>query len=279
MSVIAVGPALGIDGPLPVSPLHSLLKTEGVVVDRDATRVLNGVNLWGYPEGCPGLWEPCADGTFRTKSDNSTMSLPRFDSFVVYFPVTCSTISIGGDPDELVRRAEQVLKATESAGVEEALAQGVAQSTNPFFGDGNVSILNSGTAVSPGIALSHLEQAIGDTCRKGMIHATPAVIAGLQAFPLDGSEDTRLETANGTPVVSGSGYQGVDTPALSTPTATQDWVFATGPVEVHLGPIVITDIKETLDRSDNTVTFRAERYVLAVWDTALQAAILVDWAT
>ena len=34
-----------------------------------------------------------------------------------------------------------------------------------------------------------------------------------------------------------------------------------------------------LDRSDNVLTFRAERYVLAIWDGALQAAVLVDWST
>ena len=37
------------------------------------------------------------------------------------------------------------------------------------------------------------------------------------------------------------------------------------------------DITEVLDRSNNDVTFRAERYVLVEWDTVLQAAVLVDW--
>lgn len=288
----AVGPALDIDGPLPVAPPHSLLETRvwdldaqnepvlaSVVRSRDATRVLNGVNVWGYPEGCASLWEPCSDGTFRTKSEDSDWPLPRFDSFVVYKPVTCSTISVGADPEEFSRRAERALDAVLSAGIESALAQGVTQSSNPFFGDASVSILNSGTAVSPGVALSHLEDAIAATCRVGMIHATPGVVSGLQAFPLPGDDLTRLITANGTPVVSGMGYVGVDTPWLTTPGATEDWVFATGPVHVYLGPLVIYDVKESLDRSDNVLTFRAERYVVALWDTSLQAAILVDWAT
>ena len=85
----AVGPAFDLDGPLPVAPPHSLLETElldedgnrvGVVVERDATRVLNGVNVYSYPTGCPGLWEPCSDGTFRTKSADADWPLPRFDS-------------------------------------------------------------------------------------------------------------------------------------------------------------------------------------------------------
>jgi hypothetical protein len=277
MSVMAVGPALDIDGPLPVRPRHSLLETMGVVVSTDATRVLNGVNVYGYPTGCPSLWEPCSDGTYRTKGSESEQLLPRFDSFVVYKPITCSSIGMG-DPEDFSGRIAKVLEATLSSGVEEALAAGVDQSSNPFFGDAEVAVLNSGTAVSPGVGLSFLEEAIGATCRKGMIHATPAVIAALQAFPF-GDMEMNLETANGTPVVSGMGYQDVDTPWLATPDATEDWIFATGPVEVHLGPLVMTDISETLDRSDNTVTFRAEHYVVSIWDTALQAAVLVDWAT
>lgn len=272
----AVGPALDLDGPLPVAPPHSLLTVEGVVVERDATRVLNGVNVWGYPTGCSSLWEPCSDGTFRTKTDESEMSLSRFDSFVVYKPVTCSAIGLR-NPEELSERSSMVLDATLSAGVEQALAEGVEQSNNPFFGDANVADLTGATAVSAGVALSMLEEAIGATCRQGMIHATPAVIAALQAFPVGDGLDTRLVTANGTPVVSGMGYQDIDTPYLDTPGTTEDWIFATGPVRVYLGPVVTTSLRETLDRSDNTLTFRAERYVVAVWDGALQAAALVDW--
>lgn len=280
MSVMAVGPALDLDGPLPVAPPHSLLETEGVVQDRDATRVLNGVNLYGYPTGCPGLWEPCSDGTFRTKAVESEWPLPRFDSFVVYKGVFCSTISFGNDPDELFRRVEAVLDASISAGVERALAEGVEGSSNAFFADANVDILNSGTAVSPGVALSYLEDAIATTCRMGMIHASPGTIAGLQAFPLGAEEEVRrLQTANGTPVVSGHGYIDVDTPYVGTPGASEDWAFATGPVHVYLGPVRATTPKQSIDREDNVVTFFAERYVLAVWDTALQAAVLVDWAT
>jgi len=202
---VAVGPALDRDGPRPVAPPHSLLETdlvgqEGVVVERDAARVLNGVNVYGYPTGCPWLWEPCSDGTFRTKPDESEQLLPRFDSFVVGTSITCSAIGMG-DPDVFRGRAEAVLDATLSSGVESALAAGITGASNPFFGDADVDVLNSGTAVSPGVALSFLEEAIGTTCREGMIHATPAVIAGLQALPLGGEAEARLVTAKGTTVV------------------------------------------------------------------------------
>ena len=89
-----------------------------------------------------------------------------------------------------------------------------------------------------------------------------------------------MVTNNGTRVASETGLQGLDTPFLALPgTPDQDWIIATGPVHVYLGPLETTSTRDTLDRSDNTVVFRAERYVLAVWDTALQSAVLVDWGT
>jgi hypothetical protein len=254
-----------------------LLNTEGVLRDVPDSHIFNGVNLYGYPTDCPSLWEPCAEGTYREKDEGGEWPLPRFDSFVVYQAVTCSTLSVGGDPGDFAGRVERVLDATISAGVEQALAAGVTGSSNPFFGDANVDILNSGTAVTPRIGISFLEQAIGETCRLGMIHATPAVIAGLPA-PI-GPRNDMLTTGNDTPLVSGMGYQDVDTPYLSTPDTTEDWVFATGPVNVYLGAVRTEPIRTSLERDTNIVTFRAERYVLAVWDTALQAAVLVDWSS
>jgi hypothetical protein len=276
----AVGPALGIDGPLPVAPPQSLLNTPDIVVSQDATRVLNGVNVWMYPTGCSELWEPCSDGTFRTKSDESTQLTPRFDAFVVYKTVTCSTIGFDNAAlEDLSRRATAVLDATLSGAVEQALAAGVAGSSNPFFSDANMVDVTPtpGTAVSPRVGVSALEEAIGGTCRRGLLHLTPAVVAGLPA-PL--REGTTLATANGTPIASGMGYQGVEPQETDT---TEDWVFATGGVQVHLGPVTMTTPKQSVDRSDNVVTFRAEKYVLAVWDgidddTLAAAAVLVDWA-
>jgi hypothetical protein len=246
------------------------------VVERDATRVLNGVNVWAYPTGCSSTWEPCSDGTFRSKASDSDQPTSRFDSFVVYKPVTCSAIGLR-DPQELFDRAEAALDATVSAAVERALAEGVEQSTNPFFGDANVDDVTSGTAVSARVGLSHLEEAIGSTCRQGMIHLTPAAVVSLQAFPVGGLSE--LQTTNGTPVVSGMGYQGIDTPWLASPGTTEDWAFATGPVRVYMGPVRLDSVTENLDRADNILTFRAERYVLAIWDGVLQAAALIDWST
>lgn len=283
----AVGPRLDLLGPRPCRPRHSLLETEGVVVDTDGGRWLNGVNLLGYPETGyidtgettverPALWEPCSDGTFRVKAEGLERPQALFDPFVAYLPVTCSTLGIADG--ELAEMAEAALDASLSFAVERALADGGLTNTNPYLGDGNLDLLGGG-AVSPGIALSYLEDAIGSTGRCGIIHATPATIAALQAFPLGDAGDERLVTANGTRVVSGDGYIGNRPEGEPVLGATEAYMYATGPVEVRLGPSSIPNLRTALDREINEVTFRAERPFLVTWDTALQAGVLVDWST
>jgi hypothetical protein len=92
------------------------------------------------------------------------------------------------------------------------------------------------------------------------------------------SENTSpLYTTAGTPVSSGGGYAGATPFGESSAAAGQSWAFATGPVRVWLADEPTLDIKDVLDRQDNNVTFRAEKYALVEWDTSLQAAVLVDW--
>ena len=277
MSVMAVGPALDIDGPLPVAPEYRLLAAPGVL-QADNNRVYNGVNVWGYPEGLPSLWEPCSDGTFRTKMSDSEWQQPRFDALVGYFPIICSTIT--ARPGEFARRVEVTLEATISAAVEEALAKGVVGSTNPFFGDTNLTQLGGG-AVLPQAGLNYLETAIGETGRQGMIHATPGVVSAWNTVNLltrvDGADF--LRTTNGTLVVSGSGYINTDPSGLtgSDPSVGQEWAFATGPVHVYLQGAPRPSVSEYIERETNEIIYRAEREFLALWDTSLQSGVLVDW--
>jgi hypothetical protein len=268
--VQAAGIRLDLNGPRPVAPPHSLIKTPGVVQDGPA-RWLNGVNIVGYPADTPSLWEPCSEGTFREKDEGTDRPQATFDAFVAYLPVTCSTFGAF----DLAEQAEAVLEATVSMAAEEALVAGIDGSSNPYFGDTNLTVLG-GAALAPGVALSYLENAIGATGRGGMIHAPPAVVSAWDADKV--TDGSRLLTACGTPVVCGDGYIGSDPDDESSPAAGQDYAYATGPVEVRLSAVVMTDMAESLDRSDNSVTFRAERYVLATWDTALQVAVLVDWS-
>lgn len=276
MSITAIGPATTLDGPLPRPPRYSLLQVPGVLVEEGANdRFLNGVNLWGYPTAVPTLWEPCSSGTFREKDDESDIPTPRFDPFGAYIPVACSSLGMPAGFEDKARRA---LEARLSFAVEQALSQGVGvTSTNPFFGDTDLDVLGGGP-VTPEVGLSLLEEAIGETGQQGLIHATPAIVAAWGFDKLETGD--ALRTANGTPVAAGGGYIGADPVSGASPTADQTgWAFATGPVEVRLSEFTMVpdDISSALDRASNDVVYRAERYVLATWDTALQAGVLIDW--
>ena len=275
MSVIAVGPALAIDGPPPLPPPYSLLKTPGVLVTNPGERWVNGVNVYGYPSDTPETWEPCSTGTFRTKSEGGDQPQAKFDAFTIYLPITCSA-GYMGDWGDFAGRAELALEATQSFAVEQAISQGVTLSINPFFGDSNVTLPGGSGALTPEIGLRWLEDAIGATGRQGMIHATPATVAAWEFEALE--TDGAIKTPNGTTVVSGGGYIGADADGAAA-AAGQAWAFATGPVEVRLTDMQLVgdDINGTLDTTLNDVTFRAEKFALATWDTALQAAVLIDW--
>jgi hypothetical protein len=274
VSNLTFGPPVSLDGPLPLAPPHSLLNTEGVLKPAGDERWLNGVTIYSYPDELPLTWDPCSAGTYRDKAEGDGVPLPVFASVVVYLPITCSAMSIG-DPEEFANRAEIALNAVESYAVEQQLSQGTGIGTNPFFADAAVDVLAAGAAVTPAVGLSYLEDAIGQTGKQGMIHATPAVIS--QWFEPSQGEMGPLVTANGTRVVSGGGYAGATPSGEEAAAAGQAWAYASGPVEVRHSSVAMLEISDVLDRATNDVTFRAERYVLAEWDTALQAAVLIDW--
>lgn len=277
MSVMAVGPAIHLDGPPPVAPPYSLLSLPGVRIGEGDERWLNGANLWGYPPGTPVSWEPCSTGTFREKEEGGEVPVPRFDAFGLYLPLTCTAASITNDFEGFKRRAELTLEATLSWGVARALAAGVDGSNNPFISDANMVELNTGTATVPGAALSFLELALGETGRGGIIHAPPEVAAAWGFDKLETGEAVR--TANGTLVSIDGGYSGITPVGESAPAAGTSWAYVTGPVEARISEFqVVGDVLNgTLDTSNNEVTIRAEAFALATWDTALQAGVLVDW--
>lgn len=283
MSSVTFGPPVVIDGPLPVAPLRSLLTVPGVLQegagDTAHERWMNGLALFGYPVGLPETWDPCGDASpENTKSDESSILTPDFAAFVAYIPVTCSSFSLATDPAGFAQRAEIALDARISYAFEAALAKGVPMSNNPSLSDANVDVLASGAAVSPEVGLAWLEEAVGQTGQEGMLHATPGVVS--RWFDVTGIEPSDpLRTPTGSIVVSGGGYVGATPFGESAAAAGESWVYATGPVQAWLAKEPTLNIKDVLDRSNNDVTFRAEKYALVEWDTSLQAAVLIDWGT
>lgn len=280
MSSLAVGGLVPVAGPLPRPRNQTLLTVPGVRVPQDQleSHWQGGVSIWQHQDVLPELWEGCSEGTFRTKDEGEPGYTEDFVSFILYVAIRCTAAGIGSYAS-FTTRVRRIMEATEAFGVERALAQGVVGLDNPYMGDSN--LVNLGGPVSAGVGISYLEEALSEWGRGGLIHLTPAVTTALTALPLDEEgPSSPMYTAAGTPIAIGAGYNDTDPAALATPGTTQDWIFATGPVEVRLNDevdVVPEDIASALDRSDNDLVVRAEKVAVVSWDTSLQAAVLVDW--
>jgi hypothetical protein len=284
----AAGITLDLAAPLPREPFYTLLKTldrlepSEFIEQSSDERWFNGVHVYGYPTSLPQTWDPCAVGTYREKDEGGPVPAPRFDSFGLYLPVTCS--SFGMSWNDFRERARVVLDATQSFSVEQALAAGVTLSTNtnPFLGDGNVNVVGGG-AVTPNTGLAWLEKQIALSGRFGIIHAPPEVAT---LWPLELHPDGLMRTKAGTLVAIGTGYSGVSADA-SSPASGSSYAFATGPVRVYISDMDFSgeSLNGWLDTTTNEVTFRAEKFALAIWEGLPQAdpdiqqaaAVLVDW--
>lgn len=246
----------------------------------DVFRWGNGAQVYPYPIDTGFSWDPCSTGTFAVKEAGETPPLPVFSSFTAYLPETCTSSRIVS-PDYFRARAQLAFAAVESGIYEHVLATGGALNgtEQPYLGDSDLVILGGG-AVSPKEGLALLENAIGTTFRRGMIHASPAT--GI-AWSFFGEAIQRvgasLQSMGGNDVVIGDGYIGAIPDGHGTPTSTQAWTFATGPVQVRREPtirIYPDELYQALDRAENIVTYRAERDALVTWDTQLQVGVLID---
>jgi hypothetical protein len=143
--------------------------------------------------------------------------------------------------------------------------------------DANADVLNGGVAVSPREGLSFLEDYIASHYgARGMIHGSPGLIDALSSI-LEEEDSGTIYTQAGTPIVPGQGYGGLTVNGDLADIPDQQWLLASSPVEVRLTEITVTDLVSSLDRSDNSVKFIAERFALVTWDAVFQAAILVDY--
>jgi hypothetical protein len=124
-------------------------------------------------------------------------------------------------------------------------------------------------AKKPENALMILEQAISNspTGQNGVIHMTRDVasILGSRLVYKKGETENsgRAMTRLGTDVIIGSGYTGNgpigDTNAAAS--ATNKWMYATGPVEVHLGKIEVVNenLAQGADVTINNMRIKAFR--------------------
>ena len=140
---------------------------------------------------------------------------------------------------------------------------------NMYLSKASAATIPVDAAKKPENALMLLEQAISNspTGQNGVIHMTRDVASILGSRLVYKKGDTensgRAMTRLGTDVIIGSGYTG-NGPighANAAASATNKWIYATGPVEVHLGKIeVVNDnLAQGADVTINNMRIKAFR--------------------
>lgn len=287
MSPVAqIGPLFYVNGPLPRPPRRTFVQAVNEPPVEDA-HAFNGIEVHGYIPDTGTVWGTCgAQSSPSAKGEQEHPNpLPQFGPLTLYLAETCQMRSImlaageGPTNDAFKARAAVTFAAIESAAIAHEFWTG-ERINNPALADGNADVLTTG-ATSPIYGLALLERAIADTGRWGMIHMSPSmavVLSGLGNGVIVPDRDGKLYTINGTGVVVDAGYDGSAPIGEDPAEGSVEWAYATGPAElIRDSPIIVPgEIREALDRDSNSITYRAERYAIPYWDTALQAAVEVD---
>lgn len=219
----------------------------------------------------------------ETIVDNSenTKDFGIYYPFAIEASITASTF--GHKPEDLLVTAQNALDMVAQKAIESEFWHGtIAESltkTNDNRYLSQVLALDvtptPGTAVKVRYGQALLEEAIAETplSARGVIHAPKLIASVLQASDKDGALVTNL----GTHVVAGSGYSHIGPDGVLAPTG-KAWMYATGPVTVHLGSIKIVPEKlnQSVDTLTNTVKYFVNRPAAVTWSTTHLYAVLVD---
>ena len=218
--------------------------------------------------------------------------LPRFleyDPFFVEVEDFSSTFGVLG-VDRIKKIKKQLEAATQKA-VERELWDGLAATA---ASNTNIFLANAATVVHTGahdayLGLMHLEQAIADspTGEQGVIHMTRDVASVLGSRLVFGKTDDGffVQTRLGTPVIVGSGYSGngpVDDENAAA-SISNKWMYATGPIDVHLGKIEVVNenLGQGFDVSmgQNNMRLKAVRPAAAYFDPSIHYTVRVALPT
>lgn len=155
----------------------------------------------------------------------------------------------------------------------------------------SINVTPGASAVSVKAGVAALEQALADCGLgvQGVIHMTrsEATLASTENIIVwDGN---KLTTQLRTPVIAGVGYDPnvvratapptegpIPAPGPVGPAPTKQWMYASGPVVVHLGPSEIINIQPMVNIVTNEITVLAGRPAALIYDSCCTFAVNVD---
>lgn len=206
--------------------------------------------------------------------------------FTVYAQFECSPVGLADaatiGADSLARVEQKQVETafwTGSAGGQDVVFPHLAADTEVV--DAQDIVLQPVT--SPAVtgadvahALGELEQELADCyAGQGLIHVPRSALPTLAAWKLARvDDDGRLVTPAGNVIVAGTGYTGTG-PDGAAPAAGTAWIYATGAAFGHRSEVYVTTVRDSLDRSSNTLRMQAERTYVIGYECCLLAAHIV----
>ena len=201
--------------------------------------------------------------------------------FTVYAEFDCSPVGLG-DAQSI---AQDALARVEQLQVEEAFWTGAAGGQTVVFPhlaanaevlDGEIVLQQVATPTVTGADVAHalgvLEQELADCyAGQGLIHIPRSALATLAAWNLVEDRNSGLFTPGGNRIVVGGGYAGTG-PDGSAPTDGTTWIYATGAVWGYRSDVYFSQVRDSLNRSANTLRMLAERNYLIGFECCLLAA-------
>lgn len=308
------GPYAPVSPPLVVPPVINLVASARQPADETGGRWVLGFAFQGGVDADPTNIDPCDSANVDSGgAESDTYALVQTNPWTAEVAEHCSVMGYAGR-DYIGRAVAGLVAATPKAVEREFWSGTLAQAAgwpNLYLTDGNATdrTPTPGTAVSVEEGIDLLEAALAGcgSGGRGFIHVPPVVTPPLTLT-------RRASTANGellltqrdTIIVVGSGYAGTG-PTGTAPSAGEIWLYATGMVDVRLGPIevfgqvngeqmwlgadltsdgeVVTTggfdpdrfTPSLVDRTTNDLIVPGRRPVAAAWDGHCHFAVLVNY--
>lgn len=212
------------------------------------------------------------------KTPTSTIDVRGALPFTVYTNVDCSAVGFWDRAEEMVGTE---LTYTEQWQVERAFWTGQAGGQPTVYPhlaadteliDSNGYLLQSAATITGTGETLDVAEAVGTleaymaNCYDGVpvIHAPRALNATFARFGLLVRDGPRYRTPSGSIVVFGGGYLGTSPSGAVTPNAL--WIYATGSMFIYRSKPTVFRVRDSFDRSNNTVRAIAERTYVIGWD-------------
>lgn len=290
-----------------IFPAAGLKPARGGILD-GAASVTEHADSWGQwtngayywtSDACPVdliLSDYCSNAAEGLIASNDTGSSVEGWPFGIITRYTCLTV--GTKPEEMKATALiQNRVGTQKALEYELWTGGISRASNHLgnrylSGPTSIDVTPGGVAIPVKLGIAALEQALADCGigAAGVIHMTRAEAA---LAPTDGAiewdDDDKLVTILKTPVIAGVGYAAtvefstdpvtqipIPAPGPVEPMPTTQWMYATGPVSVHLGPSEIIDTPPMVNIATNEISILAGRPAAIYYDSCCTFAVNVD---